>query len=92
MVGINVFDPRAYLVAMAFFAAVVALSILAPDAAPFVSTPAKRCSMSGRHDRFGMPPSLIEKNTRVGAKGRSTLRRTGASHVQPCRNYLRRHS
>jgi predicted permease len=30
MAGINVFDPLAYLIAMAFFAAVVALSILAP--------------------------------------------------------------
>jgi predicted permease len=30
MAGINVFDPLAYLAAMAFFAAVVALSILAP--------------------------------------------------------------
>jgi ABC-type antimicrobial peptide transport system permease subunit len=30
MSGINVFDPRPYLIAMVFFAAVVALSILAP--------------------------------------------------------------
>jgi hypothetical protein len=61
MAGINVFDPRAYLVAMAFFAAVVALQSSRRDAAPFLSTQQSAASMSSRHDRFGMPPWLIDK-------------------------------
>jgi predicted permease len=41
MAGINVFDPLAYLVAMAFFAAVVALSILAPGRRAIRINPSK---------------------------------------------------
>jgi predicted permease len=41
MAGINVFDPLAYLVAMAFFAAVVALSILAPGRRAIRISPSK---------------------------------------------------
>jgi hypothetical protein len=41
MAGMNVFDPRAYLVAMAFFAAVVALSILAPGRRAIRINPSK---------------------------------------------------
>ncbi len=41
MAGINVFDPRAYLVAMAFFALVVALSILAPGRRAIRINPSK---------------------------------------------------
>ena len=53
MSGIDVFDPLPYVMAMAFFAAVVAVSILAPDGAPFVSTRVKRCSTSSRMGRGG---------------------------------------
>jgi predicted lysophospholipase L1 biosynthesis ABC-type transport system permease subunit len=41
MAGIKVFDPLAYLAAMAFFAAVVALSILAPGRRAIHISPSK---------------------------------------------------
>jgi len=41
MAGINVFDPLAYFMAMSFFAAVVALAILAPGRRAIRINPSK---------------------------------------------------
>ena len=49
MSGLDVYDPLPYVMAMAFFAAVVALSILAPGRRATASTLFKRCSTSSNN-------------------------------------------